>query len=91
MIIRIQGEGQYRLADAELEEINRLDAVLEAALAAGDDGVAEALAALLAEVRTAGAELADDELVESDVILPASDATADELRQMLGDDGLVPG
>jgi hypothetical protein len=91
VIIRIQGEGQFRVADSELEEINRLDAVLERALAGGDDGFPEALAALLAEVRTAGTEVADDELIESDVILPAADASAEELRGMLGDDGLVPG
>jgi hypothetical protein len=91
MIIRIQGEGQYRVADAELEQINRLDAVLEQALKSGSEGVSAALGALLDEVRTAGTELAADELVESDVILPASDATAAELHEMLGDDGLVPG
>jgi hypothetical protein len=91
MIIRIQGEGQYRLADSELDEINRLDAALETALKSQDEGFTEALAALLAEVRTAGVEMADDELVASDVILPAADATAEEVHAMLGDDGLVPG
>ena len=43
MIIRIQGEGQYRLSDSELEHINRLDAALEAALQHEDGDFTAAL------------------------------------------------
>jgi hypothetical protein len=35
--------------------------------------------------------LADDTLQDSDLILPPSDATLDEVRQLLADDGLIPG
>lgn len=91
MIIRIQGEGQFRLDDAAINEINVLDTALESALAAGDEEFAAALAALLDRVRAVGEALADEELLESDVILPSSDATAHEVRRMLQDDGLVPG
>jgi hypothetical protein len=89
MIIRISGEGQYRLDDAAQARINELDAELEAALAG--DGFPAALAALLAEVRALGQPLADDELAPSDVVLPPSDATVEEVRGMLTGDGLIPG
>ena len=88
MIVRIQGEGQYRLDDAAIVRINELDEALEAALDGGD--FAAALAALLDHVRAAGAPVADDEIITSEVILPAADATAAEVAAMLTDEGLVP-
>ena len=90
MIVRISGEGQYRLDDATIDELNELDAAVEAAL---DDQEAfdVALAAMLAKVRSDGEVLADEELVESDVILPSSDATVEDVRAMLKSDGLIPG
>lgn len=89
MIVRISGEGQYRLDDAALTRINELDAALESAL--DTDGFPTALAALLDEVRSLGKPLADDELLGSDVVLPPQDATSDEVKAMLSEDGLIPG
>lgn len=89
MIVRISGEGQYRLDDAALTRINELDAALESAL--DTDGFSTALAALLDEVCSLGEPLADDELLGSDVVLPPQDATADEVKAMLSEDGLIPG
>lgn len=91
MIVRIAGEGQFQVADDDLANINELDAALEQALTAGDDGFAAALEALLAHIREVGTPVADDALVGSAVVLPAGDATADEVREMLGEDGLIPG
>lgn len=89
MIVRISGEGQYRLDDSALARINELDDALEAAL--DTDGFSAALAQLLDEVRMLGKPLAEDELAGSDVILPPADATADEVRAMLSEEGLIPG
>jgi hypothetical protein len=89
MIVRISGEGQYRLDDAAQARINELDAALEAALQG--EGFSSALAALLDEVRAIGQLLDDEELAGSDVVLPSADATAEEVRGMLTDDGLIPG
>ena len=92
MIIRILGEGQYDVADHALDRLNELDSALEAAIEGGDvDGFATSLAALLEGVRTAGVAHPHDALDESDLILPPSDATIDEVRQMLNEDGLIPG
>ena len=38
MIVRILGEGQYRLSDAELDILDALDDAVEAAARAGDAG-----------------------------------------------------
>lgn len=91
MIVRIQGEGKFRLPDETLDEINVLDAALEAALDQTDEAVfAAALAALLDRVRSAGHALDPEEIAESDVILPAADATEEEVRSMLTEEGLLP-
>ena len=91
MLIRILGEGQFVVADSELEEINRLDAVLEAALGTEEDNVRRALDALLDKVRSTGVRPPEDEIAESEVILPFADASEDDIRDMLRDDGLIPG
>ncbi|MGQ0847453.1 MAG: PspA-associated protein PspAA [Sporichthyaceae bacterium] len=92
MIIRILGEGQFKIDDALLDELNRLDAVVEAAIAANNEPeFKDALAALLDKVRTEGASLAMDELESSDVLLPHSDTSLTEARDLLREDGLIPG
>lgn len=92
MIVRILGEGQRRLPDAEMDRLNELDAAVEAAVGAGDEAAfGPALVALLDAVRGVGEPLPDESLEDSDLILPPADATLDEVRQMLNDDGLIPG
>jgi hypothetical protein len=92
VIVRILTEGQYDVSDEALSRLNQLDAALEAAVSAGDAAAFDAaLSALLDGVRTVGVPHAADTLDESDVILPPADATIDDVREMLGGDGLIPG
>jgi len=92
MIVRILAEGQWDVDDEHLTELNRLDSAVESAVEAGDEVTfTSTLTALLAAVRKAGSVLADDSLEDSDLILPPADATLDEVRQLLSDDGLIPG
>lgn len=92
MIVRILGEGQWDLAEEHLTELNKLDDEVEKAVEAGDEETfTGTLSALLERVRTTGTRLPDDTLHDSDLILPPADATIDEVRHMLEDDGLIPG
>jgi len=92
MIVRILGEGQLELADDVLEHLNTLDDAVEAAVEAEDEpAFRTALATLLDAVRQHGRTLPDDALLPSDAILPASDIPLTEVRQLLGDEGLIPG
>ncbi|MFF5917115.1 hypothetical protein ACFY8C_02030 [Streptomyces flavochromogenes] len=92
MIVRIMGEGQLALADSHLVELNKLDDELLDEMESGDqEGFRRTLNALLDEVRRLGTPLPDDALEPSELILPAPDAGLDEVRQMLSDDGLIPG
>ncbi|MEU1052521.1 hypothetical protein ABZ397_08180 [Streptomyces sp. NPDC005876] len=92
MIVRIMGEGQVRLADSHLTELDGLDDELQAEMENGDGpGFRRTLATLLAKVRELGAPLPDDSLEPSELILPAEDATLEDVRELLSDDGLIPG
>ena len=91
MIVRILGEGQWDVDDAHLEALNALDTSVEQAIEAGDEAAfAQGLVALLDVVRQQGTRLEDDALEDSDVILPMSDATLEEVRALLTEEGLVP-
>ncbi|MDX6329887.1 MAG: hypothetical protein QOI83_2270 [Streptomycetaceae bacterium] len=92
MIVRIMGEGQVRLDDSHLTELNRLDNELLAGLDKGDAAAFRAtLVGLLDAVRGLGEPLPDDFLEPSDLILPSPEATLEQVRAMLRDDGLIPG
>jgi len=92
MIVRILGEGQLQVGDSVTGELNELDAKLEAAIEAGDEpAFRQALDALLGRVRAAGSPLPADTIAPSDLILPQADATRDDVRQLMTEDGLIPG
>ncbi|MFJ9152756.1 hypothetical protein ACIRP7_32915 [Streptomyces sp. NPDC102270] len=92
MIVRIMGEGQVRLAESHLADLNKLDDELLAEMENGDGpGFRRTLQALLTRVRELGDPLPDDSLEPSDLILPSADATLEEVRDLLSDDGLIPG
>ncbi|WP_329116170.1 PspA-associated protein PspAA [Streptomyces sp. NBC_01465] len=92
MIVRIMGEGQVDLADSHFTELNKLDDELLAEMESGDEtGFRRKLLALLGKVRELGEALPDDALQPSELILPSAEASLDEVREMLSDDGLIPG
>jgi PspA-Associated protein len=92
MIVRIMAEGQWDVPDSQLETLNALDSSLETAVDAGDEDAFRAcLTSLLSAVRDKGLRLADDELHDSDLILPPEDATIEDVKELLGDEGLIPG
>jgi hypothetical protein len=91
MIVRISTEGQYRLEDDDAEQLNELDNAVVAAVDAGDEAAFEQrFQAMLDYVRQRGDALGDDELEESDVILPPPDTTIDEAAHEFTGDGLIP-
>jgi hypothetical protein len=94
MIIRILGEGQYRVDPSAIADLNSLDDAIEKAVGAGDqDALTAALSRLHSEVIEAGKPVADDELEDSDLILPDQYATVAEVKELLQDssEGLIPG
>jgi hypothetical protein len=92
MIIRIMGEGQLRVDEASMSELNKLDVTLEDAVEKHDEAAfAVALHALLAKARELGTALPADAIEPSDLILPRDGATMEEVHELLADGGLIPG
>jgi hypothetical protein len=91
VIVRISTEAQYRLPDEEAERLNELDNEAVQAVDAGDEGRFHALfEEMLDLVRSGGESLGDDELEESDVILPPPDLTFEEAGEEFTGEGLIP-
>ncbi|HUZ53815.1 MAG TPA: hypothetical protein VMU94_14990 [Streptosporangiaceae bacterium] len=92
MIIRIMGEGQLRLDETAVEELNKLDGALELAVEQNDEAsFSSALRALLTKARAVGTALPADAIEPSELILPREGATIGEVRDLLADGGLIPG
>jgi hypothetical protein len=91
VIVRIAGEGQFELPDGDADRLNELDNRAVAAVEEGDEpGFRELWSEMLNMVASDGNELDDDELVESDVILPPRDITFEEAQGEFTGDGLIP-
>jgi hypothetical protein len=91
VIVRIAGEGQFRIPDGDQERLNELDNAAVEAVDAGDEGrFHELWGQMLALVCADGNALDEDELVESDIILPPRDTTLDEARHEFTGEGLIP-
>ena len=91
MIVRISTESQYKLGDDAAEELNDLDNQVVAAVDAGDEDQFHALfEQMLDLVRRAGQPLDEDEIAESDVILPPPDTSFVEAAAEFTGEGLIP-
>ena len=91
MIVRLMGEGQFRLDDGIASRLNELDDQAVAALERGDEPELDAaLDAMWRMVRAQGERLPDDEIASSDVIIPPSVLTLAEMRLLFAEHGLIP-
>jgi hypothetical protein len=91
MIARIMGEGQWRIDDNLRERLNELDEKALEALQREDeaelDGYLEQMADL---VRSEGQALPAEDLSPSDIIIPPTDLTLEETRELFEGEGLIP-
>ena len=92
VIVRISGEGQYELADdaPRAPQRARQRGGRRRRRPATRTSFHAAFEELLAFVRSAGDELADDDLSTSDVILPPADLTFVEAGEEFTGEGLIP-
>jgi len=91
MIVRIATEDQYEIAGDDYTTLNDLDnAVVEAVDANDEERYAKTFAALLDYIRTNGTPVGDDDLRESDVIVPPSDTSLEEARRDFTGEGIIP-
>lgn len=90
MIVRIQGEGQWELASAHLDEMDKIDNQMLDVIDHQDESrFRDLLNQLLTYVRSNGRQLPPEEIAESNLILPPADATMDEVKALFTGEGLI--
>ncbi len=92
MIIRVMGEGQYRVDSALFDTLNGIDNRIVENVQNGDqEEFSSGLAELIGCIQSNGQRVADTELVESDIIVPPADLTLAEARDVFKGTGLFEG
>jgi hypothetical protein len=91
VIVRILSEGQFKLADDVQARLNELDNEAVAAVESGDEArFHELFEQMLKIVESDGEPVPDDELVESQVIIPPRDLTFEEAKGEFTGEGIIP-
>jgi hypothetical protein len=91
LIVRLMGEGQWRVDDSVSARLNELDEEVAKAVEAGDEAALwHGLQTLAEAVRSSGEKLDDADLTPSDAIIPPEDLSLDEARELLEGEGLIP-
>jgi hypothetical protein len=90
VIVRILGEGQFRVDDDAAAQLTTLDKDLDAAVHADDDAAFKMVLTSAVGLVRQGEQVGDDEFITADYILPFSDASVSEVRKLLAD-GMIPG
>ena len=91
MIVRLMGEGQFRVDDALIARLNELDDEVSRAVAEEDErALWQGLQALADAVREGGEKLADEDLRPSDAIIPPEDLSLEEAHELLVNEGFIP-
>jgi len=91
VIVRLMGEGQWRVDDSVAARLNELDDEVARAVEAEDEAALwRGLQALADEVRERGVRLDDAELLPSDAIIPPEDLSLEEAHELLEGEGLIP-
>jgi hypothetical protein len=92
VIVRISTEDQYELGDEHAERLNELDnAIVDAVSAGNEETFRQVFDELLALIRDKGTPLPDEELRDSEVIVPPPDLTLEEAAEEFSGEGLIPG
>lgn len=84
LVVRIQGEGQFRLAQDLRAELDAYDAKVVAAIGAGDaTGFKQTVDDVIAFVKSHGVALGPSDEATSEVVLPPDDMSLDEAKKIM--------
>jgi phage shock protein A len=84
IVVRVQGEGQFRLASSYKAELDGYDEKVMAAINAGQSAeLKQSVHEVIAFVQSHGVPVPDTENVASQVVLPSEDLTLDEAKKIM--------
>lgn len=84
IVVRIQGEGQFRLASSYRDQLDGYDKKVVAAIdAAQPASLRQSVHDVIAFVKSHGLAVPDSENVASQVVLPSEDLTLDEAKKIM--------
>ena len=90
MIVRLMGEGQFRVQDGLRAQLESLDDEAQAAADAGNESELDRILDEMWQLVQSGERLANDDLSASDAVIPPSDLTLEETKRLFSDEGLIP-
>jgi chromosome condensin MukBEF complex kleisin-like MukF subunit len=91
VIVRLMGEGQYRIADELMQRLNKLDDQAQSAADAEDEPELDrVLDEMWQLVQAEGERLPDQDLSASDAAVPPSDLTLEETKRLFAEEGFIP-
>ena len=87
IVVRIQGEGQFRLASSYQDQLDGYDKKVMAAIDGGQPaGLKQSVHDVIAFVKSHGLAVPDSENAASQVVLPSEDLTLDEAKKIMAGD-----
>jgi hypothetical protein len=90
MIVRILGEGQFRLDDGLLDRVNKIDNRIVDHVSRGKKvEYSKDLANLISTIRELAVPLDIEEIIPSDIIIPPSDLSFEEAKLVFRGEGLI--
>ena len=92
MIIRILGDGQFRLDDDLVEKINKIDNRIVDHVSKGSKAeYSQDLANLISTIKELAEPVDPVEILHSDIIIPPSDLSFEEATTVFCDEVLIKG
>ena len=93
-IVRIMGQGQFRINGDTVKTINEIDdaivQILQNESKADDQEYRAKITEMVQTIKSKGHKLEDKELIESDIIVPDTDISIDEAKKVFHGEGIIP-
>jgi hypothetical protein len=92
MIIRILGEGQFKLDDKHIADLNKIDNIIVDHVNKGDQiAFRKDLDKLISKVKDLGEPLDAGDIIQSDLIFPPEDLSFEEAKRIFSGNGIIKG
>ena len=94
VIVRIMGQGQFKINEDIVKRINEIDdtivQILQNESKSDDQKYRAKITEIVETITSEGQKLEDKELVESDIIVPDTDISIDEAKKVFQGQGVIP-